>query len=277
MSANVFVAEQVKTLGRKVVWVVMAASGVFVASMLVLVYASVQRGAAMGQDTSEIPQVLWPHGLATTLADFLAPGYIGSVLAVVVAAVLWADEYRWRTLHLWLSRGISRRRLVAVKALAMVVPFLLIVTVSALVGGLTCAGLTLAVGEPLGGAVRPAQVGLGVVRATAAMLPMAGVTLVMGVLTRSTAGALGAGLGYAALVEKLIAAILTLVGLERLPFYLPAAISGTLAGYNRLLVAGAATPTLPVSAGVAFAGSLIWFLLLTLVAAHLMRKQDLGG
>lgn len=277
MAANVLVAEQYKVLGRKVVWVVMAASVVFVASMLVLVYASIQRGAAMGQDVSEVPPVLWPHGLATTLADFLAPGYIGSVLAVVVAAVLWADEYRWRTLHLWLSRGISRRRLVAVKALAMVVPFFLIVAVSALVGGLACAGLTLAVGEPLDGAIRPGQVGVSVVRATMAMLPLAGVTLVMGVLTRSTAGALGAGLGYAALVEKLIAAALTLVGLEQLPLYLPAALSSTLAGYNRLVVAGAAVPALPVSAGAAFAGCLVWFVALVLVAGQVLRKQDLVG
>lgn len=278
MNTKLFLAEQKKTFGRSVVWITIAAIAIFVAAMVALAHLSGLRAAAQGIDTEGIPVTTWPYGLATTLAQFLNPGYGGGIAIVVLTSALWADEFRWRTVQFWLSRGITRRTLVTTKLATIVLPIVALILIGTLAGGVSSYLITLSSNQMVDWQmINAGQLVLSIVRASAALMPFAAMAILAGVLTHSTAGTLGASLGYLVLGEKIIAAVLNLVGLEGVAQDLPVAMATTLSLWNGLVVAGTSQADLALAQpeSSALIGTLAWTVILTAAAVRILQQQDL--
>lgn len=216
MFANLVLFEHRKTFGRRIVWILAGAAAVFVMAMLTLGFVTRYLAASRGLDGSGVPDMRWPNGMLQVLNQFLAPGLGGGILVIVLTAILWAEEYRWRTLQLWLSRGISRTSLIGAQFLALLLPVALILVVGTAAGAGTSLLFTvLTSGNANLVQVSVSQIVLSIVRLWAAALPVAALTLLFGVLTRSTAGALGAALGYLMLGEEMLRACSGSWGSER--------------------------------------------------------------
>jgi hypothetical protein len=97
------------------------------------------------------------------------------------------------------------------------------------------------------------------------------------VLTRSTAGTLGAAMGYLLLGEQLLGGLLSLSGLSTAAIYLPITVGTVLTLYNHTLIQGfEANASIPLDPAVAFAGTLLWTALFLGLAIGYFNRQDLS-
>ncbi len=275
---NVLAAEFRKTFGRRAVWVLTGVVAAFTVLYFVLAHMTVRQAQITGMEVGSIPPVTWPQGLATGVVELLAPGFLGGIAAVVLASSLWSSEMRWRTLHLWLGRGVSRTQMLTAKAVILILPLLLVMTAGTVAAGGTSAALTLFTeGEISLGLVDGLQVVLGVLRLTLALMPVAALTLLAGVVVRSGAGSLGAAMGYMLLGEQLMGAVLGLVGIGEVARYLPIAVASGLAAHGRSMVRDAAAKLPMMEATTALVGCAVWAAILLGVAIRTLHRQDLTG
>ena len=278
MMTNVLAAEFRKTFGRKVVWVITGAVTVFTMLYFVLATMTARQAQVTGMDVGSMPPVSWPHGLVTGVVELLSPGFVGGIAAIVLASSLWSSEMRWRTLHLWLGRGVSRAQMLVAKAVILVLPLLLVGVAGTAAAGGTSAALTLvAEGRISLQQVDGPQLVLGILRSTLALMPVAALTLLVGVVVPSGAGSLGAVLGYLLLGEQLLGAVLGLVGVGEVARYLPIAVASGLAAHGRSMVHDAAGPLLMMDAATALVACMAWTAILLGVAIWSLRRQDLTG
>jgi ABC-type transport system involved in multi-copper enzyme maturation permease subunit len=278
MFANLWAVEHYKTFKRKVFWITLAGTVGLLVVLVLGLYFAAQIAVQQGAEVGDLPTLLWPNGLVVVLNDFLSPGFIGGIVAVILGTALWAEEYRWGMLHLWLSRGVPRATLLSAKAAALVLPLFLSLTAGLLVaGGVTGALTALSAGAAPAGQVDFGQLALSLLRSTAAVLPIAALTLFLGVLTRSTAGALGAGMGYLLLGEQILGGLLGVIGLSSIGMYLPITLGKLLTMHNNALLRGfQGVQTLPVGGGVACAGVLLWTAVFLGLAVWVFGRQDLS-
>ena len=276
MMTNVLVAEYRKTFGRKVIWMLAGAVAAFTALYFVLAYMTARQAQITGMDVGSIPPVTWPHGWVTGVVELLSPGFLGGIATIVLVSSLWSAETRWRTLHLWLGRGVSRTQMLVAKAMILVLPLLLVSVAGTVAAGGTSAALTLlAEGGISLQQVDGVQIVLGILRATLALMPVGALTLLVGVVVRSGAGSLGAALGYLLLGEQLIGGVLGLVGIGAASRYLPVATANGLAAYGRLMVRDAAVTPPMMDAATALVGCVAWTAILLGVALWSLHRQDL--
>jgi ABC-type transport system involved in multi-copper enzyme maturation permease subunit len=280
--------EQNKLFKRKILWVELSLLALAVIAMNVVVYV-VLRSGAFGENvrvdgSSDLGQALaWPGALINAL-NLAAGNNIGGVMVIILAGAIVAQEYTWRTLSVWLSRGIPRPLLLAAKFAALLLPVLLITLVPLVFGGL----LTAVFSQQLNGSVAFAQVkwgqlGLAVLRTAYTLLPYASLAILLAVATRSTVVAIGGGLAYSLLVEGIAMQLLGLMGgtWAKIGQYLPAGLSNGLMGTNASMVTVsvndmdmAAQFLDPSTAALGIALYVFVFLSLSLL---IFRRQDLGG
>jgi ABC-2 type transport system permease protein len=279
MFASLWAIEQGKMFKRKVFVITLAGTAALVVLLVLGTHFSAQVATQQGGGAGELPSMLWPSGMVVVLTDFLSPGFIGGIVPVILATAFLVEEYRWGTLQLWLSRGVPRSTVLGAKAAALVLPLLLTLVAVTLIGGGASGLLThLSVGPGSTGQVNPAQLVLSLLRTLAAMLPVAALTLLLGVLIRSTAGTLGAAIGYVLLGEQLIGGLLSLTGLTTAAIYLPIAVGTQLTLYNGALIEGfQGTAAIPAGQGAALAGILGWTALFLGVAMWCFSHQDLNA
>ena len=215
-----------KLRSRALFWV---ASGVLVLLVLAL-YAALL--AVLVNPPADLPpnaveelraSLHWPQGLLAALA-FGNGGELGGLFAVVLAAAVVAQEYSWRTVHLWLGRGVPRGAYLLAKVLGLALVLGLLAWMPLLAGGLMTGLVTWRdVGTLPWDAVPWGRVFTGWMRVWLTLAPYAALTLLVAVVTRSTLAALGVGLGYNLLVENLAAEVLMLVSPQaaRVARYLP--------------------------------------------------------
>lgn len=165
----------------------------------------------------------WPQGLLAALA-FGNGGELGGLFAVVLAAAVVAQEYSWRTVHLWLGRGVPRGAYLLAKVLGLALALGALALVPLLAGGLVTGLATWHDAGVLPWSEVPwARVFAGWLRVWLTLAPYAALTLLVAVVSRSTLAALGVGLGYNLLVENLAVEVLLLVSPQaaRVARYLP--------------------------------------------------------
>jgi ABC-type transport system involved in multi-copper enzyme maturation permease subunit len=278
MFATLWAIEQRKTFKRTVFVITLAGTAALLVLLVLGTHFSTQVAAQQGGGMGELPSMLWPSGMVVVLTDFLSPGFIGGIVPVILATAFLVEEYRWGTLQLWLSRGVPRSTVLGAKAAALVLPLLLTLVAATLIGGGASGLLThLSVGPGSTEQVNTAQLVLSMLRTLTAMLPVAALTLLLGVLTRSTAGTLGAAMGYLLLGEQLLGGLLSLTGLSTAAIYLPITVSTLLTVYNQTLIQGfEATAAIPVGQAPAFAGTLLWTALFLGLAMWRFNRQDLS-
>ena len=264
MFLNVLHAQQSKTLRSGVFRVEVALLAGVTALMVVLTNVI----SEMRSDA--------PVTLAGQLRDMLqqtGTSSIGHMLAVVLAGALMAHEYSRRSVHLWLSRGVSRSAFLWAKFVSFLVPIALFLLVTAAVTVPISSAFTIAehgtvgplAGE-LAGLAKTAALG------AFALVPYAALALLLAVAGRSTLFAVGGSLAFTLLAETILWQILGLIGgraadaLVYLPWGLASGLMGVQMGELPLLSPGAA------------AGVIALYIVALLAAATLLfRRQDLSA
>ncbi len=227
-------AESRKLTGRALLWAEMGIFALLVAGLHLALIAAL----AAPQQQSLPPEALaalkaslrWPQGFLGGLA-FASGSGLGGLFAVVLAAALTGQEYTWRTVHLWLSRGVGRGAYLLSKAAIVGAALIALAFTAFLAGAAATGAYTLHTTGGLPWHAAPwGKAALGMLAASLGLAPYAALTMLVAILTRSTLAAVGFGVGYNLLVENMAAKVLILLSphTARLARYLPAMLGQSL-------------------------------------------------
>src|SRR5690606_11908640 len=107
---NLFVNENTKNMKRQMLWIELGLLALLIVLIHSVLFAVLQMNLG-GEAVSPAEQLemqrslTWPEGIISSLQ--LASGnVIGGLLLIVLVGTVTAQEYNWRTMHLWLSRGV---------------------------------------------------------------------------------------------------------------------------------------------------------------------------
>lgn len=216
MLANAFRMEMTKVFRRRMTWVLVGILTLLVTGVYLLLYAIAQEvlsdPTVAAATVEEVQGMLcWPQALSSLLGLTGGAG-LGGLMMVVLAGAVTAQEYTWRTTHLWLSRGMPRSAYLLAKYASLVIAALLIVLTAVLVASPLTAWFT----QQLTGSfsltdLHLVEMGLSVLRTAYTILPYISFTFLVAILTRSTAAAIAAGMTYA-LLEEILVQLLGLAG-----------------------------------------------------------------
>ena len=287
MFANAFRMEWTKVFRRRMTWVLAGILVLLVAGLYLAIYAVAQEAlsdpqASPGTIENLQGMLCWPQAL-TSLLGLTGGAGLGGLMLIVLAGAMTAQEYSWRTTHLWLSRGLPRSAFLIAKYATLAVAALLVVVAAVLVASPLTAWFT----QQMTGSVNLAdldlvELGLSIVRTAYTILPYVGLTFLVAILTRSAAAAIAAGLAYALVLENIVVQLLGLAGgiWADLARYAPGSLAAALMQTNLRLVevdlgsgVNAGLPGPWVAAGgitlyvVAFLGLSLWA----------FRRQNLTG
>ena len=279
-------AEAHKLTRRALLWIEMGLLGLLVSAL----YAALLAVLAHPQGQNLAPEAVtalraslrWPQGLLGALT-FANGGELGGLFAVVLVGALVAQEYTWRTLPLWLGRGVSRPAYLLAKAAALTGALALLALVPLVAGGAVSGAVTWReVGYLPWEAIPWGDLLLGWLRVLLTLAPYAALTLLVAVVSRSPLTAIGVGLGYNLLVENLAVEVLLMLSPQAacVARYLPglaakAALAPLTAGMQvemGLQRQGAALLLEPGTATWVLLGYTLALLTLALVA---FRRQDI--
>lgn len=224
MFINVFRAQQAKTLQSRVLWVEVALLAGFAGLMTILVNS-------VGELAGDRPSSL--AGQLTDILETTAASTMGGTLVLVLAGALMAEEYGWRSLHLWLGQGVSRPTFLWTKFASLLLPIALFFLVAAAV---TAPLAAFFLGRKTA-TVGPITDQLGALLSTGALgaygiLPYAALAMLLAVAGRSMLVAVGGGLGLTLVVENLLVQLLAMLGggaMQIVP-YLPTVLSQSVLG-----------------------------------------------
>ncbi len=118
-------------------------------------------------------------------------------------------------------------------------------------------------------------------RGAYALMPYAALTMLLAVLTRSMAGALGGGIAVALLGEAIVGQVLGLVGEggQRIAQFLPSMMGRSLGNLGNAMVSGYTAPPaemILLSPGAAAVGLAVYTVVLLALALVIFRRQDLS-
>ena len=280
--------EQKKTTSRKILWVEMIIMAGLAIVIPIIIYAASQSAdgssgnLVITTDGSVEDMIVWPSALRLGIEMASGSG-LGGLLIVVLVGTLTAQEYGWRTMQLWLSKGVSRPALLLAKFTAVLLPALLLVLAPFVAGGLTTAVFSQQLqGELPFTDVNWWQTTLSVLRTAYTLLPYAALTFFLAVASRSTVVAIAGGLAYNMVIEGIFGQLLLFAGgsWAKIAQYLPAGFASSLAALNRV-TDNATSNLLPqvetVSPETAVIGIALYTILFVGLALFAFRRQDLGS
>lgn len=227
-------AESRKLSGRALLWAEAGIFALLVAGLHLALIAALAAPQQQGLPPEAIAalkaSLRWPQGFLGGLA-FVGGSGLGGLFVVVLAAALSGQEYTWRTVHLWLSRGVGRGAYLLSKVVVLSAALLLLALTAFLAGAAATGAYTLHASGSLPWHALPwGKAAVGVLAATLSLVPYAALALLIAILTRSTLAAVGFGVGYNLLVENMAAKVLMLVSPQaaRITRYLPAMLGQSL-------------------------------------------------
>ena len=280
---NLIVIEQQKLVKRAILWVELALMLVAVVAMNAMLFVILKTQPDDPMIGALQQTLVWPMGLMQSLG--LASGAsLGGILIVILMGAVVGQEYSWRTVQLWLSRGVPRPLFLVAKFTAVFLPALLFVFLPLVVGG----GITAAFSQNLLGHVPTADIEWGKLLLTAlatayTLLPYAALAFLLAIATRSIIVTIGAGLAYTLLLEGIVVQLLAFAGgvWAEIGRYLPAGLAQGVLGIGRSMtveVGGELAPAIqyldpaPAAVGVA-----LYTAVFIGLAILVFRRQDLGG
>jgi len=214
--------------------IAIAISAFFVGSMYIL-YTNPHLAQSYGAESAYQQEIasslLWPSALTVTLSQVQERG---AILAVVIIGSLVTMGYTWGTTRSNLTRGVARPMLYLGTAISFIVPVILVGVLIPVVVETVLTGLiTLRITETIPAhSVSWFRVILSTIYAALGVMPYAAMAIAMAVITRSTVGVVGGGLGIL-LAERIM---LNIFGLTSVLKYTPTAIYTSLAsGKSSLL------------------------------------------
>ncbi len=273
--------EQMKVVRRKLLWGELAMLSLMFIGLGLMLYGVLRQGGE-GSDSLKLI-LLWPNGLLMGMST--ASGIVGQLLITVLVAGLTAQEYAWRTTHLWLSHGMPRSTLLAAKFAVSAVLTALLIVVALIAGGLCSAVITRLMHGSIGlDQVKWADVVRTVAVHTYILLPYAALAFLLAIATRSTLVTIGVGVAYAVVLEGLVMELVSFASgaVANVAKYLPGKMAeGLLQAINTEIPTGGLavngqrieTPTLdPATAAIGIAFYIVVFLVVTV---WIFRRQDL--
>ena len=278
-----------KLSGRTLLWGEVALLGLLTFGLYAALIATLHGG-----DTAQMPPEMvsqlramlsWPGGLNTALA-FAEGGGLGGLFIAILAGAFSAQEYTWRTVHLWLTRGVRREFYLLAKfaVLAAAAGLLVFTTVAA--GGLVSGLYTLVSRHALPwGQVAWGVLGWHILLVAYTLLPYTALAFVLGVFSRSAMIAIGVTLGYSLLLEGMVLKIAAMLSPRAAAVvrYCPAMLSNsvlqTFAGEIQISVGASAAPasTHLLSAGPAAGLIALYAAALVALALWAFRRQDIAA
>jgi ABC-type transport system involved in multi-copper enzyme maturation permease subunit len=226
---NVLLLEMDKIFKRAIFWVELAVLAliIIVIDSVEYVFSQMVSGPAGRQ---LIGTFTWPSGLES-VSQFAGAHSLGGLLLVILLSVLTAQEYSWRTYHLWLGRGVSRLVLLGAKCVAALIATLLVVVTAVIVGSLVTGILTLVIK----GSLPFQQVNFGhffsnILIVYYSLLPYVALAFLLSILSRSVALSISVGLVFILLVEGTVYTVLSLLNgtTAHVVQYLPIGLEATL-------------------------------------------------
>jgi len=276
--------ENTKILRRRLFWVEIALVALIVIGLLLALYITVEtnrNGAGLPSEERLmlLQTVTWPGALVTVLSLISGDGIGGLFLVILVGAVT-AQEYTWRTLQLWLSRGIPRSLFVLAKFSALLLSAVLIVLAALITGSAITAYFSI----QSNGSLPLEQVDflhlvMSTIRTIYTLLPYGALTFLLAVASRSTVVAISGGLAYTLLLEDVLMQVSGLLGerLSQITAYLPGSLANSLLTLNQSTIlikssleVGSITP---LQAGI---GIGVWTLFFLGLSLWIFQRQDLS-
>lgn len=284
---NMLTIEHTKHFRRMLLWVELAILAGLIFIMLLMIFITMQVDTSVEMFPSEIKDqimqmLVWPNSLYYALS-FSAGGSIGGMLLIILVGAAIAQEYNWRTVHLWLSRGIPRITLLSARFAGFLLPACMIVIIPFLVGTGITAIFTLQIEGGLNlNQIDALHLGYSLIRTVYSLLPYAALTFLIALVSKSTVVAIGVSLGYSLLIESVSISVLNLVGgtLAKISQYLPGSMVTSLLSLNM--------PGMEISTGfngvaqvqmleplTAALGIAVWTTLFMGIAIWAFRRQDI--
>jgi ABC-type transport system involved in multi-copper enzyme maturation permease subunit len=269
---NILSVENTKILKRRIIWVEMGILAALIIGLYTIIYITIRstnEQAMPNQARQQVMNVIkWPGALESSLS-MGSGNSLGGLLLIVLVGAATAQEYTWRTMHLWLSQGLPRSLLLLAKFTAILVPILLIVVTPLIIGGGITAIFTLLMDKSLPlGQIQFWNLMMSVLRTAYTLLPYAALTFMLAIVTRSTAAAIGIGLAYGLLIESVASTVFTLLGgfLRDIVAYLPGSLAEGLLKLNQ-------TSAAPVPSAIGLA---VWTIVFIGLAILSFQRQDMA-
>ena len=276
MLRNVINNEHTKIFKRRMFWVELSLMALLVIGFQITLYA-VLRGSPMPAEVRlNLTQMLsWPNALVNILS-YTGGDALGGLFITILVGAVTAQEYTWRTLQLWLSRGIPRLHLGLGKFAALLLPAFLIVLTAVVIGGV----MTVILSAQVYGSLQFEQLdflhlAFSILRTTYTLLPYAAFTFLLAVASRSTVVAISGGLAYVLLIENILTQVLGLFDepISQINAFLPGSMAKSLMSLNQ--APGGVVPgyLIPMNAAI---GIGIWILFFLGLSLFIFRRQDLS-
>ncbi len=290
----VFTAERMKIFKRTLVWVSLSLLLALLVFDLAFSYSFSNSPIEQSEDEFRIPleiqeqarldaaiQSTWPWSLVGVFGQVYQIGWL--VVFVVVGSVV-AQEYTWRSLHLWVSQGISRPLLLAGKFAVLIFVLLFVVIVPLLVNGVLSAFFTYQMHGSIDfSTVDYANVALAICASICSLLPYAAFAYFLAVLSKSTFVPIGGGVAFFFLENVLASKQLPLT--QYLPCSLVNGLSSIYASISKVSLEPVFNPDSSMVMNVpaievispewAALGLVLWTLFLLGTTLYIFQRQDL--
>lgn len=235
MFARILAIENTKILRRWMLWIemgIMAGLVVFIFGLMYVLGKTRQEAELIDMAKG---MIAWPGSLMTAM-NMAGGKQLGGLLLLVLVGAMTAQEYTWRTMHLWLSRGVSRAAVLGAKFVAIFLPAALIVLAPVVIGGLVSIPISLDLNGSLKlNEINGLQFLLSLGRVVYTMMPYAALAFMLAIITRSTAVAIGGSLAYALIIENVISLVGMLlkgVGFDKVAALVPGSMASVILGLN---------------------------------------------
>jgi ABC-2 type transport system permease protein len=277
---NVLRMESDKIFKRAVFWIELAVLALIFILVNVVAYLSVNSQSPAMQG------FIWPNSLSFALSVSSATS-VGGILMVILVGLVTAQEYSWRTMQLWLSNGVSRKLLIGVKAVSLLMPVVGMILASVFIGGALSALLSLfAQGTVHAEHVNFIQLLLSCLVEAYTMFPYLALTFAIAIMSRSALLAVSLGLIYTIVVESVLLSLGSLVKgiFAQMAVYLPSSLAkDVLAPFlssiatptGAVITSRATPPAAPVSPALAAIYIGFYTLVLAGIAAWTFSRQDM--
>lgn len=284
MFLKILANENTKILKRRLFWVEIALVALIVLGIMLALYITVETNRSGSGLPSEerlrlLEAITWPDALVNALMLSGWDGF-GALFLIILVGAVTTQEYTWRTLHLWLTCGVSRPLLVIAKLTALLFAAMLIVLAALGTGS----AFSAIISAKINGSLHLEQIDLpqlffSVLRTIYTLLPYGSLTFLLAVASRSTVVAISAGLAYTLLLETLIIQVIGLLGerLSQMMQYLLGSLANSLMSLNNAtLGTGGSTEMNLITPFHASIGIGAWTLLFLGLSLWIFQRQDLA-
>ncbi len=236
---NVLLLETDKIFKRALFWIELAILVVVIIGIDLIQYV-IYKVTPSSTAQQLAASFTWPNGLENA-GQFADAHTLGGLLLIILVSMVTAQEYSWRTYHLWLGRGVSRTILLGAKCLAALIATFLVVVTAVIVTSLVTGILTLLVKGSLPfQQVNFAHFFSNILIIYYSLLPYVALAFLLAIISRSVALAISVGLVFILLVEGTVYTVFSLMNktAAQIVQYLPIGLEDALQNTNRASTPG---------------------------------------